>query len=73
MKDTSEFIKAFASKNEAEQKKEAMKMLSQMDSSQSSQIKQILGDKEKLNKILSSPEAQLILSKLKGNTNGQHK
>ncbi len=73
MNNSSDFIKNFASKSEAEQKKEAMNILNNMDSKQSAQIKNILSDKEKLNSILSSPEAQRILSKLKGNGNGQHK
>lgn len=73
MNSTPDFLHSFSSKNETEQKKAALKMLSGMDSKQSEQIKNILKDEEKIREILSSPQAQELIKKLKGNNNGQHK
>lgn len=56
--------------NEAQQKNTAQKMLSGMDNQQANQIKSIMQDEEKLKSILSSPQAQELLKKLKGNKNG---
>lgn len=56
--------------NEAQQKNTAQKMLSGMDNQQAKQIKSIMQDEEKLKNILSSPQAQELLKKLKGNKNG---
>ena len=73
MNSASGFINSFISKSEDEQKKAALGMLSGLDSKQSEQVKSILGDKEKLAKLLSSPQAQELMKKLKGNSDGQHK
>lgn len=73
MNSASDFLNGFISKSEDEQKKAAMDILSGMDSKQSAQIKSILSDEEKVKKILSSPQAQQLMSRLKGSGNGQHK
>lgn len=49
-----------------EQKQTAMQMLSGLDENQSKKIKEIMSDQKKISDILSSPEAQQILNKLKG-------
>ena len=43
-----------------------MQMLSGLDENQSKKIKEIMSDQKKISDILSSPEAQQILNKLKG-------
>ena len=73
MNPTPDFLNSLMSKSEDEQKKTAMNILNNMDSKQSQQIKSVLGDEEKLKQILSSPQAQQLIKKLKGNNNGQHK
>ena len=73
MNPTPDFLNSLMSKSEDEQKKTAMNLLNNMDSVQSRQIKSILGDEEKLKQILSSPQAQQLIKKLKGSNNGQHK
>ena len=65
-KRTQDFFNILNSKTEDEQKKLAMDMLSRMDSSQSQAVKQIIGDEEKIKQILSSPQAQQLIQKLKG-------
>lgn len=73
MNSDSEFLNSFISKSDGERKKAAMDMLSGMDSKQSAQIKNILSDKEKVRELLSSPQAQQLMKKLKGGGNGQLK
>ena len=73
MNPTPDFLNSLMSKSEDEQKKTAMNILNNMDSKQSQQIKSVLGDEEKLKQILSSPQAQQLMKKLKGINNGQHK
>ncbi len=73
MNPTPDFLKDLMAKNENEQKKAAMNILSNMDSKQSEQIKSILSDQNKVKQILSSPQAQQLMKKLKGNGDGQHK
>ena len=73
MNPTPDFLNSLMSKSEDEQKKTAMNILNNMDSKQSQQIKNVLGDEEKLKQILSSPQAQQLMKKLKGSNNGQHK
>lgn len=65
-KRTQDFFNILNSKTEDEQKKLAMDMLSRMDSSQSQAVKKIIGDEEKIKQILSSPQAQQLIQKLKG-------
>ena len=65
-KRTQDLFNIFNSKSEDEQKKLAMDMLSRMDSSQSQAVKNIIGDEEKIKQILSSPQAQQLIQKLKG-------
>lgn len=65
-KRTQDFFNILNSKTEDEQKKLAMDMLSRMDSSQSQAVKNIIGDEEKIKQILSSPQAQQLIQKLKG-------
>ena len=65
-KRTQDFFNIRNSKTEDEQKKLAMDMLSRMDSSQSQAVKNIIGDEEKIKEILSSPQAQQLIQKLKG-------
>ncbi len=69
-KNPDKLFKLFSAKTPDEQKKMAMNMLSSMDSKQSDKIKEIMNDQQKIQSILSSPEAQQILNKLKGNKNG---
>ncbi|MCQ2479129.1 MAG: hypothetical protein MJ120_00715 [Clostridia bacterium] len=73
MNPTPDFLNDLMAKNEAEQKRTAMNILSAMDSKQSEQVKSILSDQEKIKQILASPQAQQLMKKLKGNNNGQHK
>lgn len=73
MNSTSDFLHNFASKSEKEQKKAALGILSGMNSKRSEQIKNILKDEDKVREILSSPQAQELMEKLKGINNGQHK
>lgn len=73
MNPTPDFLNSLMSKSEDEQKKTAMNILNNMDSKQCQQIKSVLGDEEKLKQILSSPQAQQLMKKLKGSNNGQHK
>ena len=65
-KRTQDLFNILNSKTEDEQKKLAMDMLSRMDSSQSQAVKNIIGDEEKIKEILSSPQAQQLIQKLKG-------
>ena len=65
-KRTQDFFNILNSKTEDEQKKLAMDMLSRMDSNQSQAVKNIIGDEEKIKEILSSPQAQQLIQKLKG-------
>ena len=66
MNPTPDFLKDLMAKNENEQKKAAMNLLSNMDSKQSEQIKSILSDQNKVKQILSSPAAKQLLTKLFG-------
>ena len=65
-KRTQDFFNILNSKTEDEQKKLAMDMLSRMDSDQSRTIKNIINDESKIKEILSSPQAQQLIQKLKG-------
>ena len=65
-----DLIKILSSKNKQEKQQTAMKMLDQLDAEQSRQVKSIMQDEQKLKNILASPEAQQLISKLKGNKNG---
>lgn len=65
-KRTQDLFNIFNSKSEDEQKKLAMDMLSRMDSDQSRTIKNIINDESKIKEILSSPQAQQLIQKLKG-------
>ena len=65
-KRTEDLFNIFNSKTEDDQKKLAMDMLSRMDSDQSRTIKNIINDESKIKEILSSPQAQQLIQKLKG-------
>lgn len=65
-KRTQDLFNILNSKSEDEQKKLAMDMLSRMDSNQNQAVKNIIGDEEKIKEILSSPQAQQLIQKLKG-------
>ncbi len=69
-KNAENIAKILNAKNDDEKRKLAMNMLSNMNSSQSAKIKEALSDQQKINELLSSPQAQQILKKLKGNQNG---
>ncbi len=69
-KNAENIAKILNAKSSDEQRKLAMNMLSNMDSAQSAKLKEALSDKQKINELLSSPQAQQILKKLKGNKNG---
>lgn len=59
-------IEILRTKTPSQQQKIATEMLSEMDKTQSSKIKEILNDKEKIQSVLSSPEAKQLINKLKG-------
>ena len=65
-KNADKLIELLGTKSPDEQKKMAMNMLDSMNSDQSGKIKEIMADKEKLQSILSSPQAQQLINKLKG-------
>lgn len=69
-KNTDKIAKLISAKTPDEQKQIAMNMLSSMNSEQSAKVKEILNDKQKIQALLSSPEAQQIIKKLKGCNNG---
>ena len=73
MNQPSDFLSDFASKSETEQKRAASELLSGMAPEQAAKIKNILGDEEKVKQILSTPQAQQLMKKLRGIGNGQHK
>ena len=73
MNQSTDFLSDFASKSENEKKKAASDLLSGMTSEQTAKIKNILNDEEKVKQILSTPQAQQLMKKLRGNSNGQHK
>ncbi len=66
-KNADRIINILGAKSPDEQKKMAMNMLGSMNPDQSNKIKEIMADKEKLQSILASPQAQQLLNKLKGN------
>lgn len=59
-------IEILGTKSPEEQKKMAMNMLGSMNPDQSGKVKEIMADKERLQSILSSPQAQQLIKKLKG-------
>lgn len=59
-------IEILRTKTPSQQQKIATEILDEMDNSQSSKIKEILNDKEKIQSLLSSPEAIQLINKLKG-------
>ncbi len=65
-KKADKLIEALSAKSPDEQKKIALNLLGSMNSDQSGKVKEIMADKEKLQSILSSPQAQQLLNKLKG-------
>ena len=65
-KSTDKIIEILGKKSPAEQKKMAINMLSAMNSDQSGKLKEIMADKDRLQSILSSPQAQQLINKLKG-------
>ena len=67
-KDELEFL--LKNLNEKNLKQYADRHLSQK---KQQQLNEILNDKEKMKKILSSSQAQLLKKKLNGGQNGQHK
>ncbi|MBQ8227588.1 MAG: hypothetical protein IJZ88_01100 [Clostridia bacterium] len=65
-KNTDKIIDILGAKSPDDQKKIAMNMLGSMNPDQSNKIKEIMADKEKIQSILSSPQAQQLINKLKG-------
>lgn len=65
-KNADKLIEALGSKSTDEQKKIAFDMLNSMNPDQNKRVKEILDDKEKLQSVLSSPQAQQLINKLKG-------
>ncbi len=59
-------IKVLGAKSPREQKEAAINILASMPDEQSAEIKEIMADKDKIQSILSSPQAQQLLNKLKG-------
>lgn len=65
-KNTDKIIDILGAKSPDDQKKIAMNMLGSMNPDQSNKIKEIMADKEKIQSILSSPQVQQLINKLKG-------
>ena len=69
--DNNELLKLFSifsSKNASENKSNADKIISGLDSSKKAELNSILNDRQKINEILSSPAAKKIIDKLNGNS-----
>lgn len=62
------FISAPTDKADAEKK--ASKLISGLNADEKDELQEILGDRDKINAVLSSPAAQKIMEKLNGKKNG---
>ena len=56
--------------DKADAEKKASKLISGLNADEKDELKEILGDRDKINAVLSSPAAQKIMEKLNGKKNG---
>lgn len=56
--------------DKADAEKKASKLISGLDADEKDELQEILGDRDKINAVLSSPAAQKIMEKLNGKKNG---
>lgn len=64
----SNFFSAPTDKADAEKK--ANKLISGLNADEKDELQEIIGDRDKINAVLSSPAAQKIMEKLNGKKNG---
>lgn len=56
--------------DKADAEKKASKLISGLNADEKDELQEILGDRNKINAVLSSPAAQKIMEKLNGKKNG---
>lgn len=56
--------------DKADAEKKATKLISGLNADEKDELQEILGDRDKINAVLSSPAAQKIMEKLNGKKNG---
>lgn len=56
--------------DKADAEKKASNLISGLNSDEKDELQEILGDRDKINAVLSSPAAQKIMEKLNGKKNG---
>ena len=56
--------------DKADAEKKASKLISGLNADEEDELQEILGDRDKINAVLSSPAAQKIMEKLNGKKNG---
>ncbi len=56
--------------DKADAEKKASKLISGLNADEKDELQEILGDRDKINAVLSSPAAQKIMKKLNGKKNG---
>ena len=56
--------------DKADAEKKASKLISGLNADEKYELQEILGDRDKINAVLSSPAAQKIMEKLNGKKNG---
>ena len=56
--------------DKADAEKKASKLISGLNADEKDEMQEILGDRDKINAVLSSPAAQKIMEKLNGKKNG---
>lgn len=56
--------------DKADAEKKASKLISGLNADEKDELQEILGDRDKINAVLSSPAAQKIMGKLNGKKNG---
>lgn len=59
-----------APSDKADAEKKASKLISGLNADEKDELQEILGDRDKINAVLSSPAAQKIMEKLNGKKNG---
>ena len=56
--------------DKADAQKKASKLISGLNADEKDELQEILGDRDKINAVLSSPAAKKIMEKLNGKKNG---
>lgn len=56
--------------DKADAEKKANKLINGLNADEKDELQEILGDRDKINAVLSSPAAQKIMEKLNGKKNG---